>query len=198
MEYILKTDSSVLVVSLVDMKAYLQVDFSTDDDLITSLIKTATRYIENYTHRDLINKTYTLYLDFFGDNYGCENYQTIYRHKLQSITSIKYYSNETLTTFASANYSFIKSDNNFQYIYLKENVSFPDTDNLPQTIEIEFIAGFGTTVADVPDDYKIMIKRLVAYLYNFRGDCIDGNIDLNHSSLIGLKSLLDMKEIIYL
>jgi hypothetical protein len=39
MEYILKTDSSVLAVSLVEAKAYLQVDFSTDDALITELIK---------------------------------------------------------------------------------------------------------------------------------------------------------------
>jgi len=196
MEYILKTDSSVLAVSLVEMKAYLQVDFSTDDSLITELIKVATRYVENYTHREMLSKTFTLYLDSFDEEFT--NMILIKRHKLQSITSIKYYIDDILTTFSNLSYSFTKSDNNFQYIYLKEGYNYPDIDSRPQAIEIEFIAGFGTTAADVPDDYKIMIKRLVAYLYNFRGDCIDGNIDLNHASLIGLKSLLDMKSIIYL
>jgi len=193
MQYVLKTDNSNLLVSVVDMKAYLLVDFSTDDDLlITSLIKTATKYVENYTHRDLLSKTYTLYLDCFS------NYQRILRHKVQSISSVKYYLDGVLTTYSATNYGFTKSDNDWQQIYLKNNDIFPETDDNPQSIEIEFIAGFGSTEASVPEDYKIMCKRLVSYLYNHRGDCLNVNIDLSHSSLTGLKSLLDMNQILVL
>ena len=185
--YVLTTDTINLVVSVDNIKDYLRLDsdYDIEDDLIEELIKTSTRFVENYTGRELITKTYTMYMDFFP---SCEI--EICRHKIQSISSIKYYTNSILTTLDSSLYSFTKGDNFFQNIYLVNGVSFfPSTDDRKQAVEIVFTAGFGINESFVPDIFKTIIKRLVSYLYENRGDCILSLASLD--KMPDLKMLMD-------
>ena len=179
-KYILKTDNAELAVSLIDTKLYLSVDHNDEDALITLLIKSATSIFEKYTGIDVLNKTYTMYLDFFPfyKRYGNrveENFNVytiqVKKSKLQSINSIKYYSNNVLETLDSSKYDFTQ-DNFYSRIYLiNDNDCFPDTDDRKQAVEIEFIAGNGDTSADIPDQIKLILLRIIAYLYVNRGDC---------------------------
>ena len=182
-KHIIKTDNDTLIVPLDDMKLYLRIESSetTEDDLITGLILSAQKTIEKYTRRELLNKTFTMYLDFFPyacrlnnrfeeaiDNYTIE----VKRSKLDTINHIKYYSNDILETLDSALYDFTQ-DNDYSRIHLIDSSStWPDIDNRKQAIEIEFVAGYGDSSDDVPDDLITAIQRLVAYMYENRGDCL--------------------------
>ena len=201
-KYILKTDNYSLAVDLSNVKSYLKVDTTTDDDLITALIKTATKLVEGYTRRELLNKVFTMYLDFFpfGRMHGntvesnFNNYTIqVKRSKLQSISSIKYYSNEILTTLDPTLYDF-SIDNDYSRIYLIDsNSTFPETDERKQAVEIEFIAGYGVSNTLIPDALKTAIKIIVTYMYENRGDCVSGSELI---MLSGASVILDMYKIL--
>ncbi len=192
-KYILETGNDTLVVSLAEMKLYLKVDNTADDNLITSLIHAATSLVEKYISRELLNKTFTMYLDLFPfcKQYGntvesnFNNYTIqVKRSKLQSITSIKYYDNDVLTTLDSALYSF-SEDNDYSRIYLiDDSTLWPSTDDRKQAVEIEFVAGYGETTDDVPEDLKTAIKMLVAYIYENRGDCVTTSISSSSANVL--------------
>ena len=74
-----------LAVSLAEVKLWLDVTVSTDDALITSLIKTAEKCFEDYTGRILITTTFKTFRDFWGAGYE------LMKSPLQSLSSVKYY-----------------------------------------------------------------------------------------------------------
>ncbi len=204
-KYILKTGNANLAVDLADMKAYLKVDSTADDDLITSLIEAATDLAERYTRREFLNKTFTMYLDFFPyyKQYGntiatlFNNYTILVkRSKLQSITDIKYYSNDILETLDSSLYDFTE-DNDYSRIYLIDCDSvYPCVDCRKQAIEIEFIAGYGDDNTSLPEALKTAIKIIVAYMYENRGDCVTNNNTSDLVMLSGAQPLLDSYKIL--
>jgi len=183
-KYVLKTDNVNLVVDLIDMKDYLKIDNTADDVLITSLIKTATSILEKHTRRELLNKTFNMYLDFFPfyKRYGNsleenfdENTILVKRSKLQSILNIKFYNNQALETLDSSLYDFTR-DNDYSRIYLiSKNSSWPQVDSRKQSVNIEFVAGYGVDDTFVPEELKTTIKTMVAFMYENRGDCASLN-----------------------
>lgn len=189
-DYILVTGAGdTLPVSLTNVKAWLKIPstLSADDTLITALIKAAAGYFEKVTGRDLITKTYKTYLDRFPyisdlDYYSGwsnlypkynDNGIVIRKSKLQSITSIQYYYEGSLTTWDSSNY-YTTSENDFSAIYLADGISFPsDVDTRKQAVEINFTAGYGVADTDVPEDVQQSLLQFISYLYENRGDCSD-------------------------
>lgn len=168
-----------LALDLADVKAHLRVDFDDDNLYITNLIKTTILRFEKITGKDLITKTYKTFLDAFPiSNFPI----TIKRSKIQSIISIQYYLNNTLTTFDSSNYYFDES-NGLSSIYLYENKYFPESfDYRKNCIIINYTSGFGSTNGSIPFDIKQMLMEYIAFLYKNRGDscCDNMNIPLNY------------------
>lgn len=66
--YDVKVPVTVPVVSLTEMKAYMRVDFADDDTTISSLIDSASMYVESMTGYGIGVKTISLYID--SDGYG--------------------------------------------------------------------------------------------------------------------------------
>ena len=64
-DYNLVTGTSTLVISLDEVKLDLRITSNSEDSLLTNLIYAATNYFELQTGRDLINKTYSTYLNNF-------------------------------------------------------------------------------------------------------------------------------------
>lgn len=56
-------DSEIDVVSLAEVKAHLRLDHA-EDDYLTTLIKSATNYVENYLGKTLISKTWRVIKQF--------------------------------------------------------------------------------------------------------------------------------------
>ena len=199
---ILKTAAAGLAVSLDDVKEYLYVTDTASDSLITAMIESATLMFEKHTWREALDKTFTLYLDFFpvprryGDSLeGLYNTNTIEvkRSKLKSISSIKYYTDSVLTVFDSSLYIFSKDDVFSKISLLDADSSWPQTDVRKQAVEIEFIAGHGADDTEVPVDMADCIKRIVSCLYSNRGDCAASKVDLEAICPgIGLNSIQEI------
>lgn len=148
-------------VSLDEAKDHLRVVHTDDDLYITALLLAATKWAEDFQQRTYISRTHTDYLDEFP---------TVIRptySPLVSVTSIKYYDTDgNQQTLASANY---RVDTNTEPGRITEayNISWPDIRLITNTIEIEYVAGYGTAAA-VPDDVKAAIKLIVGHLYEHR------------------------------
>lgn len=178
-EYILQTPAAAAVATTVLAKQQARVDSTMviDDTYFDLLIADATQFCENYTKRDLINKTYIAYLDFFP--YYSDEGIEIARSKLQSITSIQYYNTDgVLTTLDAGEYSFTKS-NDFSSIYLTPTSSgWPDLQQgRRQAIQITFVAGYGAFSSSVPSNLIMGVLQHVTAMYQARGDAGDGGYD---------------------
>lgn len=161
------TPSTELPVSLEDMKSYLKVSTTANDDLITSLIQTASDCFEAMAGIVLIEKEFTTKRDVF-DCYKLR------RRPLQSDTVvIKYLDTDSAEqTVSSADYYFYE-ENVYTNIVFKSDFSYPAIDDRLQAISIVFTAGYGATSEDIPADIQTAIKQHVAAMYENRGDCAD-------------------------
>jgi len=152
------------------VKDYLRISGTDFDTTLTLITSAATTYGEKITGRDFINKAYKTYLDRFpvGDT-SIE----IKKSKLQSITSIQYFKDDVLTTFDAANY-YITDSATYATVNVDCDENWPtDADCRRQTVVIEFIAGYSTLAADVPDLIKRALLAHIASLFENLGDCSD-------------------------
>lgn len=184
-EYVITTPAAAPALLLDDVKTHLRISLSEtgDDTYITNLISAITTFTEQITRRDLINKTWTAYLDRFPPSFVfCDQADNgkilIERSRLQSITSIKYLVDNVLVTIDPATYYFTISPD-FSSIYLVNGQSWPsNADVRKQVIQIAFVSGFGATNTSVPQDLKFAMMQHIAAMYENRGDCMDcaGNL----------------------
>lgn len=166
--YTLITDATSEPITLNEVRNHLRIDGIDYDAILTPLIKTARQIAEKTTGRDMINKTWRTYLDCFPSCNGIE----IKKSKLQSITSIKYYINDILTTQDANSYYF--TDEEYSSIEIKNSYSWASTDERKQAVQITFVSGYGADSSFVPQALKQAMLSHVAYLYENAGDCIDG------------------------
>ncbi len=165
--------------SLDDVKAYLRVDASDDDAVISSLIDFACDFIQRETAQQMLTATYTYYLDRFpvhelGVSFITGTMQVASsRHEirlpnppLQSITSIQYMSNGVLTTLDPTIYT-VDAAGKPGRIVLNCGQSWPVTDGVANAVKIVYVAGYGDA-STVPNMFKQAIKWFVAHCYENR------------------------------
>lgn len=183
--YEVLTPPANLAVLLDDFKYHSKYDGTTSDTLMTIYLKTAIEYAEKMTRRDFVNRTYKTFRDGFpGDevynlnslvNQGNVGFE-IRKSKLQSVTSVKYLLGDVLTTVASTVY-YSTSENDYSKILTLEGQVWPtDADNRLQSVEIEFVAGYGVDDTDVPDDLQEAIMVHATQILENRSDCKNANI----------------------
>jgi uncharacterized phiE125 gp8 family phage protein len=135
-------------VTLADVKAWANVDFSDDDALITSMIIGARQDIENATNLALVAKAVTLIVnassvtDIIRLPYGAAS----------SIVVKGVESDETLTDKTAGSDYYVRASS---YIL----------PSAPGNYQVSYTAG-----VTVPHTLKEAIKMLVAHRYNNRGD----------------------------
>lgn len=183
-------------VTLSEAKAFLRVDGTDDDTLITSLIVTARRACEEYTKRAFITQTWKLVLDQFGSRdpdacipagfsvgptpYLVDGRQAIQlsRQPIQSITSIKTTGTaNTQATVASATYTLDQSGGR---VLLNDGYSWPTDLRADAAVEITTVNGYGADGGTVPDPIKQAILQYAGAMYASRqcGSMPDGCKDL--------------------
>jgi hypothetical protein len=179
-------------ISLDDAKAYLRVQITDDDDLITGLIKAARMYAENQTRQTFISTTYEYTWDSFSDQrllpyprfytYGSDiglgihyspvnqslnqwNYGVVVpRGPVSAIVSVKYIDNDgNLTTLDPSKYTFTHN----RLIPTYGNV-FPPTRNQADAVTIRWTAGLWSSADSVADTIKIAMKLLISTWYESR------------------------------
>jgi uncharacterized phiE125 gp8 family phage protein len=156
------TAPAALTVSLETAKAYLRVDGTAEDTLITSLLKAASELGESWARRAFITQT----LEQTFDEWPEGNVLTIWRPPLQSVTSLKYIDEDGVeSTWASTNYTVdIKSQPGKIILASTPSVTLQDTGG----ITVRFVAGYGATEASVPERIKQAVLQLVAFWYENR------------------------------
>lgn len=162
------TAPAVEPVTSTEAKLHCRIDTSADDNLITMLIAAARRMVESDSGRALITQTWELVLDGFPASTQIK----LPLPPLQSVTSIKYFTNATPsveTTFASTNYVVSIDDSYGGLIVLKDSASWPAITNPLEkgAVRIRFIAGYGLAVS-VPEIYKQAMLLLIGHWYENR------------------------------
>ncbi len=179
-------------ISVAEVKNALRIDHSSDDTLIGYLITSARSSAEAYTRRAFITQTWKMFMDSFSgysENYPWyTNNIPVSRYALtspdfiemplpvlQSITHIKTYDDEdAATTFSSASYYVSTYSGDFGQpgtITLRESNTWPTFTRVKDGIEIQFVAGYGTNVTDVPEAIRMAIQEQTGFLYNNRNSC---------------------------
>jgi uncharacterized phiE125 gp8 family phage protein len=152
----IKTDLVTEPVTLAEAKSYLNVDYTSWDTLIGTLISSARTNLERYTGSTFATKTLVATFQQVAENidipYG----------PIQSITHVKSIDESGTKTTLTAGTDYLVTGNNFK------NIRFYGIDT---PIEIEYVAGYTT----LPADLKVAILKQVAMDFEFRENVMDSS-----------------------
>ena len=167
--------------TLTELRTWLRLptSFTSDDTLITELIKEARLFIERHTARALITQTIEQYFDSFPvaterDRLGLNGrVLELYIAPVISITSITYIPTDGNPTSYSGtlNSSNYYLDNisglnsgSWPRITLKKGETWPVVESYPNAVKVTYQAGYGSA-SDVPGVLKKAIYRLAGRWY---------------------------------
>jgi len=132
------------------------------NDVIDSQIKAATRYVQNWCNCQLVNATFDYYADSFCDKIKLPN------SPLSSVTSVKYLdTDDTEQTLATTIYG-VDTISPIPNIYRKYGQDYPESLQEPNSVYIRYVAGYGADATSVPEQYKQLIKVIVAEMFAHR------------------------------
>lgn len=135
-------------VTLAEAKLHLRVETSVtaDDELIKSIIVAARKWCESYENKAYMLRTYQLKLDEF------EDYIEIPNPPLVSVSSITYLDSAGATqTLASTVYD-VDTAAEPGIVRLAYNQNWPSTYNYPNSVTINYVAGYATTFTAADTD----------------------------------------------
>ena len=166
--YEVTTPALDLPLSREEVKAWCDIEEDDDNQIVDALLSAVVLQGEKYTNRNFVNTTFTGHFSVM-ERTRLEIYPfiTLQRAPLVSVTSVKFMINSVLTDADSSTYQ-IKTKNTFSRILFE---SVPSADDVPYPLQVEFIAGYGTS-GEVPGDIKTAIKTHVLFMYENRGDVV--------------------------
>ncbi len=193
---ILTVPPPVEPVTLAEAKGFLRVDIGNDDALIAALVTAARGACERFTGRALVTQTWTLFRDDWPGTAGAVNgvldgarsgpFVTgrgaaieIPRPPLLSVVHVKTYDDaDTATVWPASNY-LVDTASEPGRLIARTGAVLPETTRAAAGIEIRFVAGYAPDesaspsdlAGNIPGDVVEGIRRLVAYLYENRGEC---------------------------
>lgn len=157
-----------------EVKNYLKVDDATDDALIAAMLKAARQAVESRQNISTLTKTIVQKLERFPSSYKVatdyENVIKLLVYPVVSVSSITYLDeNGVLQTLAQNLY---EVDTYRGIIGEAVDQDFPDTYLSLNDVTITYTAGFGTAATDCPSDIRIAVLKLIANMYDNRGDSV--------------------------
>ncbi len=150
------TTPTDMAITLEEARLFLRVEYTDDDELITSMVKGATVVAQAFINQQITECQYALALSSFQKEVSLLS-------PVKTIDSVKYYdTTNTLQTLDGSNYYLMDFGLPNKLIFT-EGVSL-DTYNRPDAIQITFTSGMTT----VPSDIIQWVKIRVATMYQFR------------------------------
>lgn len=147
-------------VSLAEAKAFLKVDDTAEDGLITTLIGAARLHVEGVTGQALLAQSWRIVLDDWPDTHMVRLPVTPF----MAVTEITAY-DEAGGGHAVPLAQFLSEPDR---LLLPPSIAGMRTLRARQGIEIDYVAGFGTEPGDVPADIRQALLVLVGYWYEHR------------------------------
>lgn len=152
----IKTDLATEPVTVAEAKSYLNVDYSTWDSLIGTLISSARTKLERYTGCTFATKTLVSTFQQVSDSvdipYG----------PIQSITHVKSIDSSGTKSTLTSGTDYIVTGNLFKTIRFY---------GIATPIEIEYVAGY----TSLPSDLKVSILKQVGMDFEFRENVLDSS-----------------------
>jgi hypothetical protein len=173
------TPASNLAISLEDAKEFLRVEFDYEDDLVTQMIKSATKSAENFIGYQITTCTYEDVLPSFTN--------TIKLYGDSVVNSIKYYDeNNTLQTLNPSFYRVVNVTPNF--IEFDTTFSTPSLYNRSDAVIVNYTCGMENI--NIPTDIISWIKIRIATLYESRNEFEVGYSQMSRLDTKYLESFL--------
>ena len=173
---------SVEPVSTAEAKEWLRIDSSdtSQDAILTILIKAARVRVEEYLRRSLITRTYSWEMN--GDD--MRDRIEIPRPPVQSVTSLTIYDEnsagvETSYTEAAENWQLVEAS------YLKHRNDGWEVNRMDRAGTLVYVAGYGNASTDIPADILIATLKLLALWYERRGDENRDNVEEREFRILG-------------
>lgn len=159
-------------VTLAEAKAWLKVDTTADDELITELITAAREHLEELTSRSFVATTWVSYWDTWprlGTYAGAGVSREIELPvaPLVSVSAVKYLDAAGVEqTLAGASYTVEGAlhSSRFGRLWLNADASLPDMGDFPGALRVTFVAGAADAAA-APALAKVAIKQMLALWY---------------------------------
>ena len=174
-EPVVVTAPADVPVSLSELKVHLRVDDDTEDALLGAMIKGATENAELYLGRSLITQTLRLGLDRWPAGRAglpwCSGPRIVElaRPPVQSILSATTYDDDDQATVVdTAVYRLANGSNDRARLVLRKGESWPVSLRATDAIEIDYVAGYGDSSADIPEPIRQGILALIGCWFEHR------------------------------
>ena len=182
-----QTAETAYAVTTTQIKNWLKVDGSDDDTVIGELQKVVHNWAKLYTKRSLTTQTLQLFIDsvydvdvpieegmYIGIDQDISRRSIILpQSPVASITHVKYYDDaDSATTWASSNYYLDNTSAPNRFV-LRNGKSYPTGLRVANALEIQYVAGYGGQT-DVPYDIQYSCLLYASYLFEHRGDLLNG------------------------
>ena len=179
-----QTSATTDPLTYTEIRDFLRLDEGVDENILVTLNKMATQFVEKYTGRALINRTLNLFIDgidevdlalWEGTKVGPDlsirkRYIELPTTPVSSVSSISHFNDQdTETTFASTKY-FVDSAREPARVYLRDGEAWPSGLRVANGLKIVYVAGYGANRSDVPEAIKMAILQLISFNYEHRGD----------------------------
>lgn len=153
---------ATLVVSLVEVKAWLKIEGTDEDTLLTSLIASATAECEAYAGLSFITRSRTVSLTSFSGRDLILPYGPV-----TAVSSIAYTdADDGAATISSGDYTL---DTKSALAKIRVTESWPYTNLILNNVLVTYVAGYANAAA-VPELIKTGVKKKIAVDYEHRGD----------------------------
>lgn len=167
---VLITAPAELAVTLARVKAWLWVDHSAHDSMITDMIKAATALMDGHAGvlgRAIINQTWRQ--DFADWPASTDNFLRLPFPDVSSIVSVKYSDVANVEQTVDAALYQLLEDERGSYLRMTDDFTDPALyDDRIDPVRVTFVAGFGADSDAVPQGLQAGIMQAVANWYKTR------------------------------
>lgn len=162
------TEPATEPLTATEVKNYLKVDSTADDDLIAAMIKAARRQVESYTNTALIAQSIVQVWDEFPDT---DDVLYLARGPRAEVSSVTYADTAgAVHTLPTTTYQVDDYDLPARLV-LKASQTWPDTYDEENSVTGFFTAGYADADS-VPEDLKIAMYLIIADMYENRTDFV--------------------------
>ena len=169
MRFTIKTAAGEEPLTVQEAKDFLRVEGTADDNVLDTLITAARLHAENILSRSLVTKTYEARADYMHDGF------ILPRPNLISVTSIKYNDTDGVQQTLAADQYVADIYSAPARIVPAYGVYWPRARLEPNSVIIEYIAGYGSA-EDVPQNIKQAMLLHIGHMFENREATVEATV----------------------
>lgn len=163
---------SIPALTLAEVKEYGNINNTSDDSRINSLLVAAINYVERYTGKALIQRTFDIYYERFE----LRNRMPLSTLNVSAISAFNTYDRQGTATLIDPTTYRLTGDK-ANYVVFDNGTNFTLTRNVDAAI-ISVTAGFGITVPDIDINLRTAMKQICIHWFRYNGAVAD--VDLRN------------------